>query len=121
MLDRALEDLDSWLGRLPQQRLEAFLSEHKYPRLEAFLADVALGNWMPSQAAQALTAFAELRGGGHSAGHRARLALDGVAQNFHGDAVFPRQFGGGGQRLRGCGDDTGFRPRQPGIGRRNDG
>ena len=77
MLDRALEDLDSSLERLPQQRLEAFLSEHKYPRLEAFLADVALGNWMPSQAAQALTAFAELRGGGHSKHSQEKILITG--------------------------------------------
>lgn len=77
MLDRALEDLDSSLERLPQQRLEAFLSEHKYPRLEAFLADVALGNWMPSQAAQALTAFAELRAGGHSKHSQEKILITG--------------------------------------------
>lgn len=77
MLDRALEDLDSSLERLPQQRLEAFLSEHKYPRLEAFLADVALGNWMPAQAAQALTAFAELRAGGHSKHSQEKILITG--------------------------------------------
>ncbi|KRA40037.1 bifunctional (p)ppGpp synthetase/guanosine-3',5'-bis(diphosphate) 3'-pyrophosphohydrolase [Pseudoxanthomonas sp. Root630] len=77
MLDRALEDLDSSLERLPQQRLEAFLAEHKYPRLEAFLADVALGNWMPSQAAQALTAFAELRAGGHSKHSQEKILITG--------------------------------------------
>jgi guanosine-3',5'-bis(diphosphate) 3'-pyrophosphohydrolase len=77
MLDRALEDLDSSLERLPQQRLEAFLVEHKYPRLEAFLADVALGNWMPAQAAQALTAFAELRAGGHSKHSQEKILITG--------------------------------------------
>ncbi len=61
MLDSALEQLGSSLERLPQQRLESFLAEHRYPRLEALLADVALGNWMPVQAAQALLANAELR------------------------------------------------------------
>jgi len=78
MLDRALEDLDSSLERLPQQRLEAFLNEHRYPRLEAFLADVALGNWMPTQAAQALTAFAELRGGGHSRHSQEKILINGT-------------------------------------------
>jgi len=77
MLDRALEQLDSSLERLPQQRLDAFLSEHRYPRLEAFLADVALGNWMPTQAAQALTAFAELRGGGHSKHSQEKILING--------------------------------------------
>jgi guanosine-3',5'-bis(diphosphate) 3'-pyrophosphohydrolase len=54
MLDRALEALDTSLDRLPQQRLDAYLSEHRYPRLEALLADIALGNRMPSQVAQVL-------------------------------------------------------------------
>ena len=78
MLDRALEELDSSLERLPQQRLEAFLAEHRYPRLEALLADVALGNWMPAQAAQALTAFAELRGGGHSRHSQEKILINGT-------------------------------------------
>ncbi|MFT3755047.1 MAG: bifunctional (p)ppGpp synthetase/guanosine-3',5'-bis(diphosphate) 3'-pyrophosphohydrolase [Pseudoxanthomonas sp.] len=77
MLDSALEQLDSSLERLPQQRLEAFLNEHRYPRLEAFLADVALGNWMPAQAAQALTAFAELRGGSHSKHAQEKILITG--------------------------------------------
>lgn len=49
MLDRALEDMDSSLDRVPQARLESFLSDHRYPRLEALLADIALGNRMPTQ------------------------------------------------------------------------
>ena len=55
MLDSALEDLDSSLERLPAAQLDAFLAEYRYPRLEALLADVALGNRMPAQVAQALT------------------------------------------------------------------
>ncbi len=78
MLDRALEELDSSLERLPQQRLDAFLAEHRYPRLEALLADVALGNWMPTQAAQALTAYAELRGGGHSKHSQEKILINGT-------------------------------------------
>ena len=54
MLDRALEGLDSSLDRLPQARLEAYLADHRYPRLEALLADIALGNRMPTQVAQVL-------------------------------------------------------------------
>lgn len=54
MLDRALEDMDSSLDRVPQARLESFLSDHRYPRLEALLADIALGNRMPTQVAQVL-------------------------------------------------------------------
>ena len=54
MLDRALENLDTSLDRLPQARLDAYLGEHRYPRLEALLADIALGNRMPNQVAQVL-------------------------------------------------------------------
>jgi guanosine-3',5'-bis(diphosphate) 3'-pyrophosphohydrolase len=54
MLDRALEGLDTSLDRVPQARVDAYLAEHRYPRLEALLADIALGNRMPSQVAQAL-------------------------------------------------------------------
>lgn len=77
MLDRALEDLNSSLERLPTQRLEAFLIEHKYPRLEALLADVALGNWMPAQAAKALMAFAELRSGAASKHSHEKILITG--------------------------------------------
>jgi guanosine-3',5'-bis(diphosphate) 3'-pyrophosphohydrolase len=54
MLDRALEEMDTSLDRVPATRLEAFLSDHRYPRLEALLADIALGNRMPTQVAQVL-------------------------------------------------------------------
>ncbi|MFA0924272.1 RelA/SpoT family protein [Xanthomonas fragariae] len=77
MLDRALEAMDSSLERLPKGRLDAFLNEHRYPRLEALLADVALGNWMPNQAAQALMAYAELRGAGQSKHSHEKILIDG--------------------------------------------
>ncbi|MGJ4728732.1 RelA/SpoT family protein [Luteimonas sp. SDU101] len=54
MLDRALEDTGTSLDRLPQARLDAYLGELRYPRLEELLADIALGNRMPSQVAVAL-------------------------------------------------------------------
>jgi len=54
MLDRALVDLGTSLERLPQQRLDDFVSELRYPRLEALLEDIALGNRMPAQVATAL-------------------------------------------------------------------
>ncbi|QDH71673.1 bifunctional (p)ppGpp synthetase/guanosine-3',5'-bis(diphosphate) 3'-pyrophosphohydrolase [Lysobacter alkalisoli] len=54
MLDRALEGLDTSLDRVPQARIETYLAEHRFPRLEALLAEIALGNRMPSQVAQAL-------------------------------------------------------------------
>ena len=78
MLDRALEAMGSSLERLPAKRLESFLVEHRFPRLESFLAEVALGNWMPSQAAQALMAYAELRGGGHSKHSQEKILINGT-------------------------------------------
>jgi len=54
MLDRALESIETSLDRLPPARLEQYLSEHRYKRLEALLADIALGNRMPAQVAQSL-------------------------------------------------------------------
>jgi GTP diphosphokinase / guanosine-3',5'-bis(diphosphate) 3'-diphosphatase len=54
MLDRALEQLETSLDRLPAGRMDAYLAEHRFPRLEALLAEIALGNRMPAQVAQAL-------------------------------------------------------------------
>ncbi len=54
MLDRALERLDASFDRLPAKRLEKYLAEQRYRRLEDLLADIALGNRMPGQVAQAL-------------------------------------------------------------------
>ncbi len=54
MLDRALGAQGTSLDRLPTPRLEAYLAENRYPRLEAMLADIALGNRMPVQVALAL-------------------------------------------------------------------
>lgn len=54
MLDRVLEALDATLDQLPAKRLEKYLAEQRYRRLEDLLADIALGNRMPGQVAQAL-------------------------------------------------------------------
>ncbi|TWI07929.1 RelA/SpoT family protein [Aerolutibacter ruishenii] len=54
MLDRALEVLETSLERVPAVRMDAYLAEQRYARLEALLADIALGNRMPVQVAQAL-------------------------------------------------------------------
>ena len=56
MLDRALGTQGTSLDRLPPAQLDAFLAENRYPRLEALLADIALGNRMPTQVAQSLAA-----------------------------------------------------------------
>ena len=46
MLDRALEQRDSSLDRIPDDKLKQFLAENRYRRLEELLADIALGNRM---------------------------------------------------------------------------
>ena len=74
MLDRALEARESSLDRVPQEKIEQFLSEHRYRRLEELLADIALGNRMPAQVAQILVQdgndLLPLRGDGASSGER---------------------------------------------------
>ena len=55
MLDRALEALDTSLDRVPADTLESYLTDNRLRRLEDLLAEVALGNRMPQQVAQALT------------------------------------------------------------------
>jgi len=54
MLDRALEALGTSLDRLPAKQLDGYLSENRYPRLEALLSDIALGTRMPRQVARGL-------------------------------------------------------------------
>jgi guanosine-3',5'-bis(diphosphate) 3'-pyrophosphohydrolase len=54
MLDRALEGLGTSLDRLPAPRLDGYLAENRYPRLEALLHDIGLGNRMPAHVAQSL-------------------------------------------------------------------
>ena len=56
MLDRALGALDASLDRIPHKRLDKYLDENRFRRLEELLADIALGNRMPQQVAQQLTA-----------------------------------------------------------------
>jgi guanosine-3',5'-bis(diphosphate) 3'-pyrophosphohydrolase len=69
--------MDSSIERLPKGRLDAFLAEYRFPRLEAFLADVALGNWMPTQAAQALMAYGELRAGDSAQRPQEKILING--------------------------------------------
>jgi guanosine-3',5'-bis(diphosphate) 3'-pyrophosphohydrolase len=59
MLDRALEALGTSLDRLPPKQLEGFLNDNRYPRLEALLADIALGTRMPRHVARMLVREAE--------------------------------------------------------------
>ena len=55
MLDRALDSLDSSLDRVPSKLLDQYLAEARLRRLEDLLAEIALGNRMALQVAQALT------------------------------------------------------------------
>jgi len=77
MLDRALEICDSSLDRVPTEKLEQFLAEHRYRRLEELLADIALGNRMPAQVAQVLTqgetAELPLRSGKFASGEQIKI------------------------------------------------
>ena len=84
MLDRALEDLDTSLDRLPPARLDAYLGELRYPRLEALLADIALGNRMPTHVAQAL---ALARQPVSNAGLPQKLRLPQQGERLPGDSI----------------------------------
>ena len=55
MLDRALASLSTSLDSVSAAALDAYLAEHRMRRLEDLLSDIALGNRMPQQVAQALT------------------------------------------------------------------
>jgi guanosine-3',5'-bis(diphosphate) 3'-pyrophosphohydrolase len=55
MLDKALDEIDSSLDAIPPHVLDAYLADNRLRRLEDLLAEIALGNRMPQQAAQALT------------------------------------------------------------------
>jgi guanosine-3',5'-bis(diphosphate) 3'-pyrophosphohydrolase len=66
ILERALERRDSSLDSVPHAVLEKYLHEHRYKRLEELLSDIALGNRMPAQVAQALA-----RGDAHGHGRAA--------------------------------------------------
>ena len=83
MLDRALEDIGSSLERLPAERLDAYLAELRYRRLEELLADIALGNRMPVQVAHTL------------------------AQRTPGSDLFPVTPGGQGERILITGNERG--------------
>ncbi|WP_058836378.1 RelA/SpoT family protein [Luteimonas abyssi] len=78
MLDRALEDVGSSLERVPAPRLEGYLGELRYPRLEALLADIALGNRMPVQVAHALAqAPTQAEGGRDVVRHGEKILITG--------------------------------------------
>jgi len=44
MLDRAMDSVGASLDAVPQKQLDALLKKYRLPRLEALLADIALGN-----------------------------------------------------------------------------
>lgn len=55
MLDRALESVDSSLDRIPAPVIDHYLADVRLRRLEDLLAEIALGNRIAVQVAQALT------------------------------------------------------------------
>ena len=59
MLDRALESVDSSLDRIPAKALDQYLADARLRRLEDLLAEIALGNRIALQVAQALTRDAD--------------------------------------------------------------
>jgi len=70
----------SSLDRVAQTRIDQYLHEHRYRRLEELLADIALGNRMPAQVAQVLTQGdpeLPLRGG-DGAGSGERILITGT-------------------------------------------
>ncbi|MGA8277449.1 MAG: bifunctional (p)ppGpp synthetase/guanosine-3',5'-bis(diphosphate) 3'-pyrophosphohydrolase [Rhodanobacteraceae bacterium] len=54
MLDRALDNRGASLDAIPRKVLTRYLSASRFKRLEELLADIALGNRMPDQVADAL-------------------------------------------------------------------
>ncbi|HEX7769316.1 MAG TPA: bifunctional (p)ppGpp synthetase/guanosine-3',5'-bis(diphosphate) 3'-pyrophosphohydrolase, partial [Dokdonella sp.] len=56
MLDRALDTFDASLEEIPHAVLERYLAEQRFKRLEDLLADIALGNRVADNVAQALLA-----------------------------------------------------------------
>jgi guanosine-3',5'-bis(diphosphate) 3'-pyrophosphohydrolase len=83
MLDRALEDLGTSLDRLPAAHMDAYLSEHRFPRLEALLAEIALGNRMPAQVAHALARRKTAGGSLRTAAEPARAPGDHILITGH--------------------------------------
>lgn len=79
MLDRALETLDTSLESVAPESMKQFLSENRYQRLEAMLADIALGNRMPDQVARALQPNQQslLLKSGHEPSHHEEILING--------------------------------------------
>lgn len=77
MLDRAMGALGASLERIDPKLIETFLAEHRYPRLEALLADIALGNRMPFQVAQALASGGKVKAAMPGSRHAERLLING--------------------------------------------
>jgi guanosine-3',5'-bis(diphosphate) 3'-pyrophosphohydrolase len=61
MLDRALDTAGVSLEAIPAKAMERYLAKSRYKRLEELLADIALGNRMPDQVAEALLTHRRMR------------------------------------------------------------
>ena len=82
MLDRALEQLGSSIDKIPAATLEAYLQENKMQRLENLLAEIALGNRLPSLVAPLLVEKSASPGAPEERKvNRELLLIDGTERN----------------------------------------
>lgn len=78
MLDRALATLASSLDAVPGPAIDAYLAENRFKRLEELLSDIAHGNRMPGQVAQALARVAAGADAGTTSDSEDRILISGA-------------------------------------------
>ncbi len=91
MLDRALDAIGSSLDAITPARLDAYLAEHRLRRLEDLLADIALGNRMPQQVAEALTRGQQAQGQRHPSRAGEKILITGAERGVvtYGVCCYP--------------------------------
>ncbi|MGC9008023.1 MAG: bifunctional GTP diphosphokinase/guanosine-3',5'-bis pyrophosphate 3'-pyrophosphohydrolase, partial [Halothiobacillaceae bacterium] len=78
LLDKALNQFGSELGRIPPERLEACMAEYHHASLDELYREVGLGNRLASLMAHWLVAEGETRGGESRNGAHPPLVLNGA-------------------------------------------
>jgi len=78
LLDRALEIMGTSIEQIPAPLLDAYLQEHRLRRLEDLLAEIALGNRMPQQVANALARDAGFLGLGAGSRGQDKIMVSGA-------------------------------------------
>jgi RelA/SpoT family (p)ppGpp synthetase len=78
LLDKALNQFGSELGRIPPERLEACMAEYHHASLDELYREVGLGNRLASLVAHWLVAEGETRGGESRNGAHPPLVLNGA-------------------------------------------